>query len=186
MLNTKYIIVPGQDGQPQAQRNPNAFGPAWLASNLQMVNSNDAEFAALGSVPDLRATAIVHNEFGDKVSGLSPNGQGTVTLTKYSPNDLGYLFDSPSEQLVVFSEMWYGPDLGWEVTIDGAPAEMIRANYILRALRVPAGQHEIKMSFSPSSYSTGKLISLVCSLLLLIGLAAYVGKTIMDQRKTAA
>lgn len=183
MLNTKYFILPGQDGQVQAQRNPNAFGPAWLASNLQMVNSNDEEFAALGSVPDLKATAIIHNEFADEVSGLSPNGQGTITLTKYSPNDLSYLFDSPSEQLVVFSEIWYGPDLGWEVTIDGAPAELIRTNYLLRGLRVPAGQHEIKMSFRPSSYSTGKLISMICSLLLLIGLAGYIGKTIMDRNQ---
>ena len=180
MLNTKYIIVPGQDGQPQAQQNPNAFGPAWLASNLKMVNSNDEEFAALGSVPDLKATAIIHKDFADAVSGFSPNGQGTITLTKYSPNDLSYLFDSPSEQLVVFSEMWYGPDLGWEVTIDGAPAELIRTNYLLRGLRVPAGQHEIQMSFRPSSYSTGKLISMICSLLLLIGLAGYIGRTIMD------
>jgi len=183
MLNAKYFILPGQDGQPQAQRNPNAYGPAWLVSNLQMVSSNDAEFAALGSVADLKTTAIVHEDFSEEVSGLSPNGQGTITFQKYSPDELSYLFDSPSEQLVVFSEIWYGPDLGWEATIDGQPAELIRTNYLLRGLRVPAGAHEIKLSFRPSSYSRGKLISLVCSLLLLLSLAAYIGKIIMDRNK---
>ncbi|MTB50971.1 YfhO family protein [Lewinella sp. W8] len=183
MLNTKYFILPGQDGQPAAQRNPNAYGNAWLVSNIQLVNSNDAEFAALGSVDPLRQTAIVHEEFSDAVSGLQPTGQGSITLTEYQPNALTYSFQSNAEQLAVFSEIWYGPDLGWEVTIDDQPAELIRANYVLRALRVPAGQHTIKMTFTSSSYQAGVSISWVSSLLILLGLVGYLGYQLWQSRK---
>jgi len=186
MLNTKYLIVPGQGGAVQAQRNPGAYGPAWLVSNIQTVNSNDAEFNALGTVPDLKATAIVHSDFADKVAGLQPTGEGTVSITKYSPDELTYSFDSPSEQLVVFSEIWYGPGLGWEATIDGQPAELIRTNYLLRGLRVPAGQHTITMTFHPFSFYTGKTISMICSLLIIFGLIGYGGWRFMEGRKAAA
>lgn len=186
MLNTKYLIVPGQGGAVQAQRNPGAYGPAWLVSNIQTVNSNDAEFNALGTVPDLKATAIVHSDFADKVAGLQPTGEGSVSITKYSPDELTYSFDSPSEQLVVFSEIWYGPGLGWEATIDGQPAELIRTNYLLRGLRVPAGQHTITMTFHPFSFYTGRTISMICSLLIIFGLIGYGGWRFMEGRKAAA
>lgn len=184
MLNAKWFILPGGEGQPpRAQQNPAAFGNAWLVSNIQQVASNDAEFAALGTTPNLKGTAIVHQEFSDAVAGLQPNGSGTVQLTKYTPDELSYAFNSPSEQLVVFSETWYGPNLGWTATIDGQPAELIRANYLLRALRVPAGQHTIVMTFAPSSYFTGKAISLICSLLVILGLIGYGVYTFLQARK---
>ncbi|MFK8162232.1 MAG: YfhO family protein [Lewinella sp.] len=183
MLNAKWFILPGQDGAPRAQQNPAAFGNVWLPSAIQTVPTNDAEFAALGSVPDLKGTAIVHQEFANEIAGLQPNGQGAVSLTEYTPNALSYSFNSPSEQLVVFSEMWYGPNLGWEATIDGQPATLIRANYLLRALRVPAGQHTIRMEFRPKSYFIGKPISVVSSLLVLLGLLGYIGYTVWQERK---
>jgi hypothetical protein len=183
MLNTKYLIVPSQSGAPQAQRNPGAYGSAWLVNNIQTVNSNDAEFNALGTVPDLKNTAIVHSDFSDAVAGLQPSGEGTVSITNYSPDEMTYSFNSPSEQLVVFSEIWYGPDLGWEATIDGQPAELIRTNYLLRGLRVPAGQHTIVMTFHPSSFYTGKLISMICSLLIILGLIGFGAWRFMETRK---
>jgi len=112
MLNAKWFILPGGEGQPpRAQQNPAAFGNAWLVSSIQQVPTNDAEFAALGATPNLKGTAIVHQDFSEVVAGLQPNGSGTVQLTKYTPDELSYTFNSPSEQLVVFSEMWYGPRL---------------------------------------------------------------------------
>lgn len=183
MLNTKYLIVPGQAGAPQAQRNPGAYGPAWLVSSIMSVNSNDEEFNALGTVPDLKNTAIVHADFSDAVAGLNPSGEGTVSITEYTPDELTYSFNSPAEQLVVFSEIWYGPDLGWEATIDGQPAELIRTNYLLRGLRVPAGQHTITMSFRPSSFFTGKAISMICSLLIIFGLIGFAAWRFMEGRK---
>ena len=177
MLNTKYFIVPDEEGTPAARRNPGAYGPAWLASNVKIVSSNDAEFAALGEVEDLNATAIVHEDFADVVNGLQPSGQGAIKLKEYVPNKLVYDFSSKEEQLVVFSEIWYGPDLGWEAFIDGQPAELIRTNYLLRGLRVPPGQHELVMSFNPSSYALGVTISFVCSILILLGLIGYAAYT---------
>lgn len=169
MLNTKYVIT----APDKAQRRPTAYGPAWIASNIQTVNSNNQELAALRTVNDLKSNAIVHQEFSTAVTGLNPTGQGTIQLTEHGPMKASYTFNSGGEQLVVFSEMWYGPDKGWIATIDGQPAELIRANYVLRALRVPAGQHEIVMTFEPSSYATGKAVSLITSLLIILGLAGY-------------
>ncbi|PPK86070.1 membrane protein YfhO [Neolewinella xylanilytica] len=169
MLNTKYFLIPGEGGELRAQQNPDAFGNAWLVEEIDFVQGADAEFAALGTVEDLRNTAIVEEAFAPALGALNPNGQGTIELTSYAPNRLTYRFRSDSDQLAVFSEIWYGPDLGWEATIDGQPAQLIRANYALRALPVPAGDHEIVMTFAPSSYAFGRTISLVCSVLILFG-----------------
>ncbi|OAV45203.1 YfhO family protein [Lewinella sp. 4G2] len=183
MLNTKYFIVPGENNTPQARKNPAAYGNAWLVNQVEVVSSNTAEFEALGTVEDLKKTAIVHEDFADVVAGISPSGEGSIQLTKYIPDNLTYAFDSPSEQLVVFSEMWYGPDLGWEATIDGKPAELIRTNYILRGLRVPAGQHEIEMVFNPGSYNLGVTLSYICSLLIILGAAGLLAYRYLKQRR---
>ncbi len=171
MLNTKYFIANGQNG-PQAQRNPNALGNAWLVKDIRLVSSNNEEIDALNSIqPD--STAVVHQEFTSSIEGLRPNGQGSIQLTSYQPNKLEYNYNSSNEQLAVFSEIWYGPNKGWKVAIDDQPAELIRANYVLRALRLPAGQHKISMYFEPDTYQRGVTISLISSLLILLGLLAY-------------
>lgn len=181
MLNTKYVITP----QGQAQQRPTAYGNAWLVRDLKQVSSNDAEFAALKTT-DLRQTAIVHDDFQAAVAGLSPSGEGTITLQEYNPVELRYLCEVPSEQLAVFSEIWYGPDKGWEVTIDGQAAELFRVNYLLRGLRIPPGQHEIVMTFSPDSFTTGTLISLISSLLILAGILGWVAWKFWKKRTAAA
>jgi len=168
MFNTKYIITREQ----KLQQNPGALGTAWFVNNIQTVNTNDEEIQALNGF-DPKQTAIVHNEFADVVSGLSSNGSGTINMTSYAPEKLTYSSNSSSEALAVFSEVWYGPDKGWTATIDGQPAEILRANYILRALKVPAGQHEIVFEFDPSSVKTGSIITLISSLLL-IGLVGFI------------
>ena len=174
MLNAKYFIVPTGEKTSAAQQNPGALGNAWFVGNIKMVPNANAEIDALNGF-DPSSTAIIHQEFGDYVSGLNPNQQGTIKLTKYSPNTLEYVSNSSAEQLALFSEVWYGPDLGWEAYIDDQPVEHIRANYILRALKVPAGQHTIRFEFKPASYSTGKMISLISSILLmaLLGISGY-------------
>ena len=183
MLNTKYFLVPGQEGALRAQSNPQAYGNAWLVNSIQTVSGPDAEYAALGTVDDLRNTAIVDESFAPALAALDPDGSGSIELTSYAPNELRYQFDAPSEQLAVFSEIWYGPDLGWTATIDGNPAEILRANYVLRALRVPAGAHEIVMTFSPASFSTGRTISLICSVLIILGV---IGALVYRYRTPAA
>lgn len=165
MLNTKYIIG-GQPGQEQVSRNPGAYGNAWFVDNIRVVNSAEEEISALQNIT--ANDAIVHQEFSNYINGLNPSKNGTIQLKSYSPNTLVYTSNTNSDQLALFSEMWYSP--GWNVTIDSNPVDHIRANYALRALKVPAGTHEIVFDFHPSSYYTGGMISLASSSLIFIGM----------------
>ena len=162
MMNTKYIINRDQ----KVQQNPGALGNAWFVKEIKTVGSNDEEIQALTGFNPAQ-TAIVHADFNDAISGLQPTGVGTIALKSYAPDKLVYTSKSGSEELVVFSEVWYGPNKGWEVSIDGQPAELIRANYLLRALRLPAGDHEIVMTFDPATVRIGNTLTLIASILLL-------------------
>ena len=166
MLNTRYIIG-GQPGQEQVQRNPGALGNAWFVKNVSVVNSADEELDALKDFSPGEA-AIVHKEFQASLPATSFSGSGTITETSYAPDKLVYESNSDAQQLAVFSEMWYGPDKGWKVSIDGNPAQLIRANYALRALVVPAGKHTIEMRFEPDSFYRGEKISYAASGLILL------------------
>lgn len=170
MLNTKYIIAPGQDGQAGAQLNPGAAGNVWFVNNIKLVNDANAEIDSLKSFDPL-STVFIHNEFKNHVAGLNPDKNGSISLTSYSPNKLEYEYDAQSDQFAVFSEVWYGPGLGWQAYIDGKPVEHIRANYILRGMKVPAGKHKVTFEFKPASYFTGEKISLFSSVLILLILA---------------
>jgi hypothetical protein len=174
MLNAKYFIVPTGEKTSAAQQNPGALGNAWFVNSIKSVPNANTEIDALTNF-DPATTAVIHEEFGSYLNGFTPQKQGNISLTKYSPNAIEYTSNSTSDQLAVFSEVWYGPNLGWQAYIDDQPIEHIRANYILRALKVPAGQHKIKFEFNPSTYRTGKMISLISSILLLVimGFAGY-------------
>lgn len=171
MLNAKYIITREQ----QVQQNPGAMGNVWFVKNIQEVNSADEEMNALSSF-DPRQTAIVHNEFKDYLGGFSGgSGEGTIALESIKPNAISYTTNSPTEQFAVFSEVIYKPNEkdGWQSFIDGKPVDHIRANYILRAMKVPAGQHTIEFKFMPPSYYTGEVIATISSLLLIFGCIGY-------------
>lgn len=167
MLNTKYIIS-GEPGKEDVMQNPAALDNAWFVNNITMVNSPDEEINALSRF-DPAGDAIVHKEFSSYVSGFSPEKNGTINLVSYRPDLLKYQSNSSSDQLAVFSEIWYGPNKGWTAYIDGKEVPHIRANYLLRALKVPAGNHEIEFVFKPKSYYLGEWISLVCSALIILG-----------------
>jgi hypothetical protein len=177
MTNVKYVIAPGQDGQPTVQQNPDAFGNAWFVRRYQLVPNADAEMAALGTT-DLRQTAIVDQRFAPQLNGFTPlfDSSATIRLTEYRPNYLKYVSNANSEQLAVFSEVYYNVRDDWQVTIDGQPAEHFRADYLLRAMRVPAGQHTIEFRFDPMSVRVGNQIDLIASILLVlfIGVAVFV------------
>lgn len=173
MLNAKYFIV-GQPGQEQAQQNPNALGNAWLVSKFQTVNTANEEIDALNDF-DPATTAVVHQDFQDYIAGLTPSGAGQVQLTSYAPNKLTYEATVQGDQFAVFSETWYGPDKGWQAYIDGQPVDHIRVNYLLRGLKIPAGQHEIIFEFAPASFERGVMVSRIFSSLILLGLIGYVG-----------
>lgn len=178
MLNTKYIIYPPQQQgqQATARQNPGALGAAWFVGRVRMVNTPNEEIDALSNF-NPRQEAIVHQEFADYVQGLQADstGRGQIKLTSYAPNKLIYTSTSEKEQLAVFSEIWYGPNKGWQAYIDGEPVDHIRVNYVLRGLRIPAGQHEIEFVFNPKSYRTGVVLSRIFSTLILVGLLGYAG-----------
>lgn len=173
MLNTKYFILQGADGAPTVQRNPAALGNAWFVNNITLVPNANAEIDSLSTF-DPAGDAIVHDEYKEYVKGVQPTKNGNIELKKYSPNTLEYTTSSDSDQFAVFSEVWYGPNKGWQASLDGAPVEHIRVDYLLRGMKVPSGQHTITFEFKPTSYYTGETISMICSLLL-IGCMMFVG-----------
>lgn len=174
MLNTRYIITQGQDGQAIAQRNPGALDNAWYVDAFRMVSTPNEEINALNNFrPD--SVAVVHEEFSDYIQGLDPARNGSIELTNYLPDHLTYQANAPQETFAVFSEIWYGPDKGWQAYIDGEPVEHIRVNYALRGLRIPAGRHEVEFIFKPKSFFTGRTISRIVSSIILLGLLGYTG-----------
>lgn len=172
MLNAKYFITPDEQGNKVAQPNPQAYGHAWFVKSYKVVPNADAEMAALRTV-NLRTEAVIDQRFAAKLEGLKAGTDSTakISLISYKPDELIYESNSGSEGLAVFSEIYYNVRDEWKVTIDDKPADLLRANYVLRALRVPAGKHTIKFRFEPVSVSAGKMIDLVSSLLL-VGLIA--------------
>jgi hypothetical protein len=167
MLNTKYFIVPDKDKTPTVQQNPGAFGNAWFVDTIQVVNSNNQELDALDS-SNLRSIAFVNKDFAKQVEGFDPVKGGSIKLTAYTPDELVYQASAPSDQLAIFSDIYYGPDKGWQAYIDGKKVDHFRADYLLRAMKVPQGDHEIRFKFQPRSYSIGERISLIGSLLVVL------------------
>ncbi len=170
MLNTRYVIVPGeQERSPaQVQRNPGALGNAWLVREVSFVPTANEEIDGLKAPFDPASTAVVHESFRGAIQQSSYTGEGTIVLASYAPNHLVYDSDSPAGQLAVFSEIWYGPGKGWQAYLDGQPVDHIRANYVLRAMEIPAGKHRIEFRFEPSAHATGEKVSLLGSVVLLL------------------
>jgi len=173
MLNARYVIVPDAEGTPMLRRNSQALGNAWFVEGIRIVDDAEAEIAELEHL-DPSADAIVHRDFEHLVKGFDPVKGGTIALTEYAPHKLKYTANAQGDQLAVFSEVWYGPDKGWHAYIDGQPAELLRVNYILRALNVPHGQHEIELVFRPAIYYTLKTVSTIVSILIILGLLGVV------------
>ena len=169
MLNTKYFIFPaGQQGQTVPIENPYTFGNAWFIDKIQYVNNANEEIDAIGQV-DLQQTAIVDSKFKEALKGVNEgykDSLSTIRLTSYEPNQLVYETSSPQDGIVVFSEIYYP---GWTATIDGKPADIARADYILRAMNVPASKHTIEMRFDPQSLHITEGIAYGAMALLLVG-----------------
>lgn len=169
MLNTRYIIY---DLNQNPIRNPMALGNAWFVNGYKLVDNADAEIEALNNI-NPSSTAVVDNRFAEYVKGHTFNDDenGEIKLTGYEPNDLKYSYQAGSEQLVVFSEIYY--DKGWNAYIDGNKAPHFRVDYVLRAMVIPAGNHEIEFKFEPKSYYIGNKISMASSILLILVIVGY-------------
>lgn len=175
MLNTKYFIFPaGQQRQTVPILNPHAYGNAWFVNKVQYVNNANEEIDALDSIIPTE-TAVVDARFKDVLKGATESYKdslSSICLTSYAPNRLTYETNNAQDGIAVFSEIYY-PD-GWHVTIDGQPAELARADYILRTMYVPAGQHIIEMRFDPTSLHVTEGIAYGALALLVIGIIVAV------------
>ena len=169
MLNTKYFIFPaGEQGQAVPVMNPYAYGNAWFVDKVQYVNNANEEIDALNDILPTE-TAVVDVKFKEQLKGVAEgykDSLSTIQLTSYEPNRLVYKASTPKDGVVVFSEIYYP---GWQVTIDGQPVDIARADYILRAINMPAGEHTIEMWFDPQSIHVTESIAYAALALLLIG-----------------
>ena len=184
MLNTKYIIQKGPNGFPAPGQNPGACGNAWFVDKVQVVKNADEELDSLTQFDPLQ-TAFVDQQFSKDLTGYAPGKDpaSKIELKTYAPNDLNYEYTSAKQQVAVFSEIYYQP--GWVATIDGKDAPIFRANYVLRAMLLPAGSHKVEMKFQPQSYFTGEKVALASSALILLLFAGGLFMEFRKKRETA-
>ena len=171
MLNTRYFILPLQGGQTVPIQNPYAYGNAWFVDKLNYVNNANEEIAAVGKL-DLRHQAVADVKFKEQLGEAAVQDTASVvTITSYEPNRLTYDVNSGKGGVLVFSEIYYP---GWEAKVDGQPVELGRVDYILRALNVQPGKHQVELSFFPKSVNLTETIAYIAYVLLILLVAAGV------------
>ncbi|EFK33390.1 Predicted membrane protein [Chryseobacterium gleum] len=170
LLNAKYMVFGGPD-QPQVVPNPKANGNAWFVSDLKFVDSPNQEIKSIGTIDNKKTAVIASSDksyFDNKP--VQADSTAFINLTKYQPNELEFKSQSKTPQLAVFSEVYYPH--GWKMFVDEKEVPYIKADYLLRAVHVPAGNHHIRMVFEPEVIEKGKWLSLL-SFGLFILLAAF-------------
>ncbi len=179
MLNVRYIIQQDEDGRKYAARNAQANGNAWFIEKLLEVGSADAEIMALDSL-NVKMEAVINTVDFPSLRGetLQKDSTAQIRLTGYEPNRLSYASENDQPGLAVFSEMYY-PN-GWNAYIDGSKASYSRVNYALRAMKIPAGDHQIEFKFEPQLVAIGSKVtlgsSLIFGILLLGGIGIYISR----------
>ncbi len=181
MLNTRYIII-----NPEAPPviNPYALGNAWFVTKPLPVENADQELLSIRTI-DLKSEAVFDKKFTSLIPGLQyPVGEeDKISLVSYEPNELVYKYSAEGEKFAVFSEIYY--PAGWKSFIDGKETPHFRANYLLRAMVLPEGEHEIRFYFEPASYITGNKISMASSVLFFLLTAGYLISVFLKKPKAA-
>ncbi|MCC6841119.1 MAG: hypothetical protein IT230_13260 [Flavobacteriales bacterium] len=162
MLNTKYIIY-AEDRAPIT--NTHALGSAWFVDEVRQVKNADEEITALGTIDPKRTALVDARYFGEVAGAAKPDPAAKASLFEYRTNALTYKVNSANGGVVVFSEIWYGPD--WKAEIDGKPAPYVRADYVLRAMQVPAGEHTVRFYIESKPYQVGGTVASIGSFVLL-------------------
>jgi hypothetical protein len=165
MLNAKYILKPG-DANKVSALNPGALGPVWFVKGVRFVDSPRAAMNALTTLT-VRDTAVIIGA-SQNIGGQAAEGD-SIWLTTNDNDEMNYQSKTSGPRFAVFSEVYY--NRGWRALIDNAEAPIIRTNFVLRGLVVPAGSHHIKFEFHPASYYTGRTIQIIASILLWLFLA---------------
>lgn len=180
MLNAKYFIV--NDPQNPVRNNPEALGNAWFVSKVQYVKNPDEEIAALKGFDPANVAIVDQSKFKTLKTAYSKDSSAKIVLTEYLPHKLKYTSYNSQDGLAVFSDIYYPK--GWSIKIDGKPVDMLRVNYILRALEIPAGKHEIEFSFESISYKKGYTLSLISSIVMLVSFFAAIAYQVYLSIKT--
>ena len=180
MLNTKYFIVADEEsGTPRAMLNEGANGPAWFVEDVVFASSPREEMALLDGI-STDYTAILSAADRSRLEGVTL-GEGTISLVKYRPNNLVYRYSSAEGGLGIFSEVYY--DKGWNVYVDGREVEYMRADWLLRAVVLPAGDHTVEWIFRAPAFDLVEGVTLAFSLVIIGGLAAVAVVGVVRRRK---
>ena len=175
MLNVKYIIQTDSTGAAFPVQNPNANGNAWFVKNVILVNKPDDVMKTLDKLDTKNVAVFNVHDYGSKFKNARLkekwDNSGTIKLDVYKPNYLKYTSENKGKGLAVFSEIYY--EKGWNAYVDGKLTEHFPVDYVLRAIRIPAGKHTIEFKFEPQVIQTGSTITLISSvgmlLLLIVG-----------------
>ena len=171
MLNTKYFIFPLEGGQTVPIQNPYVYGNAWFVDEIQYVENANDEIAALGKLA-LRHQAVADVKFKTQLGeATEQDTTSIVTITGYEPNRLTYDVNSGKGGVLVFSEIYYP---GWTATVDGKPVELGRVDYVLRALQIQPGKHQVELSFFPKSVDMTETVAYTAFGVLLLVLVGIV------------
>lgn len=180
MLNTRYFIFPLQGGQTMPMQNPYTMGNAWFVDEVQYVNNANEEIDALHHINPAKV-AVIDKKFSEQVKQTAaPDSMSSIKLTAYEPNGLKYEVDSKTGGTVVFSEIYYP---GWQAYIDGVEAPLGRANYILRAMNVPAGKHEVEFKFDPKSLHATETVAFIALGVLALVLLLFIFMQVRKLRR---
>lgn len=182
MLNVKYVIQQDEEGRRYAGLNPEASGNGWFVSKLKEVKTADDEILALADL-DMANEAVVNTSKFKNINrfNFQTDSTTTIDLIAYEPNHLTYTAKNENAGVAVFSEMYYGK--GWHAYVDGKPHDHFRANYVLRAMKLPAGEHTVEFKFEPEVVRTGSTIALASSILLGLVLVGGIGFSFWHSRK---
>lgn len=183
MLNTRYIIMPLQGGKTVPLHNPYAYGNAWFVDNITYVDNANDEIAAIGAI-NLRHQAVADKRFQQALgSATQQQGASMVTLTGYEPNQINYQVQSATGGIVVFSEVYYP---GWTATVDGESVPVGRVNYLLRAISVKPGTHNVVLTFKPVSVKHTETAAYISYLLLIVAIVVGVVMELRRRRNHSA
>ncbi|OFV21222.1 MULTISPECIES: YfhO family protein [Sphingobacterium] len=174
MFNVRYLIT--TDPQNQSQRivrRSTAAGNAWFVDRVSFVKGNAEEMQAISSF-DPHKEAFVNQQYQNEIKAKTSNASttGEIKLTSYHPDKMQYEYTSANDAFAVFSEVFY--DKGWKAYVDGKETPIIRADYILRALQLPAGTHKVEFVFDPESHKLGNVLTLISSIVLVLGIGAAI------------
>ena len=165
MLNTRYFIFPLEGGQTVPIQNPYVYGNAWFVDQISYVDNANAELETVGKL-NLRHQAVADAKFKTQLGEAAVQDTASVvTITSYEPNRLKYDVNTGKGGVLVFSEIYYP---GWTATVDGQPAELGRVNYILRAIHLQPGKHQVELAFFPKSVSVTETVAYIAFVLLLL------------------